>query len=55
VKDAKQYRQYAADCLRMAKTMRPELKDGLLKMAHAWTALAEKAERDESSSKNNEA
>jgi hypothetical protein len=47
--EAKEYRRYAADCLRMAQSMRPELKAGLLKMAHAWEALAIEAERNQCS------
>jgi hypothetical protein len=41
----KTYRQYAADCRRMAKTM--SQKDGatLLKMAEAWDGRADEAER----------
>ena len=45
MQEAKSYRQYAADCRRIAKTMAK--KDGaiLLKMAEAWDSRAEEAER----------
>jgi hypothetical protein len=45
MQEAKTYRQYAADCRRMATTMSD--KDGkiLLKMAEAWESRAEEAER----------
>ena len=45
MQEVKTYRQYAADCRRMAKTMGP--KDGavLLKMAEAWESRADEAER----------
>jgi hypothetical protein len=45
MQEAKTYRQYAADCRRMATTMSD--KDGkiLLKMAEAWDGRADEAER----------
>jgi ferric-dicitrate binding protein FerR (iron transport regulator) len=45
VKQGEQYRQFAADCLRMAAAMRGDHKEALLKMADTWTALADQAER----------
>jgi hypothetical protein len=48
MQEAKTYRQYAADCRRIAETM--SRKDGeiLLKMAEAWDSRAEEAERVQS-------
>ena len=45
--EAKTYRQYAADCRRLAKTMNQ--KDGaiLLKMAEAWDMRADDVEKAE--------
>jgi hypothetical protein len=45
MKDAKTYREYAADCIRMAKLMGSTDKDALLKMAKAWEERAQEAER----------
>jgi hypothetical protein len=45
MKDAKTYREYAADCTRMAKLMDAKDKDVLLKMAEAWEQRAREAER----------
>ena len=47
MKDAKTYREYAADCLRMAKRMDPKDKKALLEMAEAWEERAREAERHE--------
>jgi hypothetical protein len=47
MKDAKTYREYAADCIRMAKLMDPKDKQALLKMAEAWEERAREAERQE--------
>ncbi|MEA2951616.1 MAG: hypothetical protein QOJ96_1136 [Alphaproteobacteria bacterium] len=47
MKDAKTYREYAADCTRMAKLMNPKDKEALLKMAEAWEERAREAERQE--------
>jgi hypothetical protein len=47
MKDAKTYREYAADCIRMAKLMSPKDKEALLKMAEAWEERAREAERQE--------
>jgi hypothetical protein len=45
MKDAKTYREYAADCNRMAKLMGRKDKETLLKMAEAWEERAREAER----------
>ena len=45
MKDAKTYRAYAADCLRMAKSMNPSDREVLLQMAEAWEERAREAER----------
>jgi hypothetical protein len=52
MKDAKTYREYAADCIRMARLLNPRLlnpndKQTLLKMAEAWEERAREAERQE--------
>jgi hypothetical protein len=48
MQDSKQYRQYAADCRRLAATMGSKDKEILLTMAEAWEARAQEAERKES-------
>jgi hypothetical protein len=45
MKDATTYREYAADCRRIAKLMNPKDQDALLKMADAWEDRAKEAER----------
>jgi hypothetical protein len=45
MKDAKTYREYAADCIRIAKGMNPNDREALLKMAEAWEERARDAER----------
>ena len=45
--EAKTYRQYAADCIRIAEKMEPKDKQILLKIAEAWKMRAEEAERRE--------
>jgi hypothetical protein len=47
MQDAKNYRQYAADCRRMASTMNSNDAKVLLQMAAAWDDRAEEAERVE--------
>ena len=44
---ANTYRQYAADCRRLAKTMREQDGKVMLQMAEAWDNRAEEAERIE--------
>jgi hypothetical protein len=50
--DAKTYRHYAADCRRLAQTMSEKDKAVLLKMAEAWDARAQEAERVETRKKD---
>ena len=45
MKDANTYREYAADCRRMAKLMNQKDQEVLLKMAEAWEDRAKEAER----------
>ena len=44
VLESKKYRQYAADCVRMAQTMAAKNKQTLLEIAEAWEKRAEEAE-----------
>ena len=44
VLESKKYRQYAADCVRMAQTMAAKDKQTLLEIAEAWKKRAEEAE-----------
>jgi hypothetical protein len=45
--EGKTYRQYAADCTRIADKMNAKDKQILLKIAEAWSMRAEEAERHE--------
>ena len=45
--EAKTYRQYAADCIRIAEKMNTKDKQTLLKIAAAWNMRADEAERRE--------
>jgi hypothetical protein len=47
MKDAKTYREYAADCIRIPQSMVAKDRETLLKMAKAWEDRARKAERSE--------
>jgi hypothetical protein len=47
MEDVKLYREYAADCIRIAQSMNAEDRETLLKMAQAWEDRAREAERDE--------
>jgi hypothetical protein len=47
MQESKSYRQYAADCRRMARTMSAKDQATLMKMAEAWEARADEAERQE--------
>jgi hypothetical protein len=47
MKDAKTYREYAADCTRMAQSTDAKDRETLLKMAKAWEDRAREAERNE--------
>ena len=45
--DAEEYRQIAANCIRVAQQARtPELKASLVEMAQAWLRLADQAEKN---------
>jgi hypothetical protein len=48
--EAKTYRQYAEDCIRIAEKMDSKDKQILLKIADAWKMRAEEAERREKKS-----
>jgi len=45
--DLEMYREYAADCIRIAQSMNAEDRETLLKMAQAWEDLVREAERRE--------
>ena len=45
MKDAKTYRQYAAECRRIAQTMQGEDRATLLQMAELWESTAREADR----------
>jgi hypothetical protein len=47
MKKAKTYREYKADCIRIAQLMSAKDKEALLKMAEAWEDRAREAERQE--------
>jgi hypothetical protein len=47
MKKSKTYREYAADCARIAKSMSPKDREILLEMARAWEDRAREAERHE--------
>jgi hypothetical protein len=49
MKDGKNYRQYAADCRRIAKAMSAADREKLLDMAEAWERRALEAERKDAS------
>jgi hypothetical protein len=48
---AKMYRQYAADCRRLAETMEKKDRPVLLNMAEAWDTRADEAERSATKNK----
>jgi len=48
--ESQKYRQYAADCIRMARTMNAGDKQTLLEIAAAWDERAREAERREAKS-----
>jgi hypothetical protein len=52
--EAQTYRQYAADCIRIAEKMDPKDKQILLKIAEAWKMRAEEAERRKSKTNGKE-
>ena len=45
MKDVIQFREYAEDCRRLAKSMKAEHQSTLLKIADAWDRAAEERER----------
>jgi hypothetical protein len=45
MKDVIKFREYAEDCRRLAKSMKPEHKTTLLEMADAWERVAKEAEQ----------
>ena len=47
MQEAKTYREYAADCRRMAEAMNGKDKATLLQMAEAWEERAQAAEKIE--------
>ena len=46
MKDVIKFREYAEDCRRLAKSMKPEHKATLLEIADAWDQSADEAERE---------
>ncbi len=44
MQSAAQYRAYAQECRRLAKTLKPENRETLLKIADAWDACADEIE-----------
>ena len=53
MQDAKTYREYAADCIRIAQSMDAKDRETLLKMAEAWEERAREAERNEKKAESN--
>ncbi len=53
MKDAKMYREYAADCIRIAQSMNAKDRATLLKMAEAWEDRAREAEPKEKKPQSN--
>jgi len=51
--DPKIYRRYAEECRRLARTMPEEHQPALLKIAEAWTQLADETERQTGSGGSN--
>jgi hypothetical protein len=47
MKDAKTYREYAIDCIRIAQSMNAGDRETLLKMAQAWDDRARELERQD--------
>jgi hypothetical protein len=44
MQSAAQYRAYAQECRRLAKTLKPENRETLLKIADAWDKCADEIE-----------
>jgi hypothetical protein len=53
MKKSKIYREYAADCVRIAKSMNTKDRESLLEMARAWEDRAREAERHENKVREN--
>ena len=47
MEDAKRYREYAAECQRLAQQAATKDKEVLLEIANAWIECAEQAERSQ--------
>jgi hypothetical protein len=47
MKEAKKYREYAEDCIRIADRMDAKDKEALLRIAKAWEDRAREADRQE--------
>jgi hypothetical protein len=45
--EARQYRQYAEECRRIARTLPPDQRERLMEVADAWDACARTAESKE--------
>jgi hypothetical protein len=45
MRDAEEYKQFAVECERIARTMSGEQRNSLLSIAEAWGELARDAER----------
>jgi hypothetical protein len=52
MQDSNTYRQYAADCRRIASGMSEKDRAVLIKMAEAWESRADEAERAENKKKD---
>jgi hypothetical protein len=55
MKKSQTYREYAADCVRIAKSMSAKDRETLLEMARAWEDRAREADRQEKERQENEA
>jgi hypothetical protein len=55
MKKSQTYREYAADCVRIAKSMSAKDRETLLEMARAWEDRARDAERQEKERQENKA
>jgi hypothetical protein len=53
MKKSKTNREYAADCVRIAKSMSTQDRESLLEMARAWEERARDAERHENKAGEN--
>ncbi len=51
MKDVIKFREYAEDCRRLAKSMKPEHKATLLEIADAWERAAEEVKREAGTNK----